>query len=91
MNWKPDKRQLDLVADMGNARMPAASIALALGVTEAEFSAWTERLVATRSMDAYALMYPAQSAAAPWVSQRATGRIIAECAFEAQPDAPEEV
>jgi len=91
MNWKADKRQLDLVADMGNARMPAASIALALGITEAEFSAWTERLVATRSMDAYALMYPAPPPAAPWVSQRATGRIIAERAFEAQPDAPEEV
>ena len=66
MNWKPDKRQLDLIADMGNARMRANSIALALCITEAEFSAWTERLVAARSMDAYALMYPAPSPAAPW-------------------------
>ena len=46
---------------MGNARMRANSIALALCITEAEFSAWTERLVAARSMDAYALVYPAPS------------------------------
>jgi hypothetical protein len=72
---------------MGNARMRANSIALALCITEAEFSAWTERLVAARSMDAYALVYPAPSPQPPGVSQRATGRITAERAFEAQADA----
>ena len=67
--------------------MRANSIALALCITEAEFSAWTERLVAARSMDAYALMYPAPSPAAPWGIPTCDGADYAERMFEAQDDA----
>jgi hypothetical protein len=46
--WKPTLRQLEIVVDMGNARMPLAAIARALGVMPDELRAWINRLVATR-------------------------------------------
>ena len=48
MNWKPDKRQLDLIADMGNARMPVEAIAAALDVHPDDLRAWIGKLAATR-------------------------------------------
>ena len=48
MVWKPTTRQLEIIADLGHVRTSSARIAEALGIEEAEFRAWTCRLVATR-------------------------------------------
>jgi hypothetical protein len=49
--WKPTTRQLETIADFSNARMPAEAIARILGIPEAQFRAWTARLVAARELD----------------------------------------
>ena len=86
---KPSKWQLELIADAGFAGQSPEKIAAALGITEDEFRAWTASLVATRGMDACALMHP--TPAAPPAPGHRPGRVLAERVFEAQPDAPEEV
>jgi hypothetical protein len=50
MNWKPSTEQLLTIAEFGHARAPVAKIAAALGVSEDEYSTWTKRLVATRTL-----------------------------------------
>ena len=86
---KPSKWQLELIADAGFAGQSPEKIAAALGITEDEFRAWTASLVATRGMDACALMHP--TPAAPPAPGHRPGRVLAERVFEAQPNAPEEV
>ena len=49
--WKPNTHDLELIAELGNARMPTAAIAAALGIDEAEFAAWANRLAAVRGMN----------------------------------------
>lgn len=78
MTWKPSKIELELIADAGH---PVDKIAFALGITEAEFRAWSASLVATRS---------APRAAPPIVappSEPVRSRVLADRLFEAQPDA----
>jgi hypothetical protein len=48
MTWQPTFKQLETIADMGNAGMPLAAVAKALGVCPDELRAWIGRLVATR-------------------------------------------
>ena len=86
---KPSKWQLELIADAGFAGQSPEKIAAALGITEDEFRAWTASLVATRGMDACALMHP--TPAAPPAPGHRPGRVLAERVFEAQPNPPEEV
>jgi hypothetical protein len=50
--WKPTKKQLETIADMGTARMPIAAMAKALGVHSDTLGAWIGRLVATRDVPA---------------------------------------
>ena len=48
MVWKPSTAQLETIAELTHARMGVARTAAAVGVTEAEFTAWVNRLVASR-------------------------------------------
>jgi hypothetical protein len=78
--WKPTTRQLETIADMGNARAPVDRIAAALGIKPEEFMAWTGRLAATRTLDVDALYR-----APPPPScrhEKATPRVIADRVFE---------
>jgi hypothetical protein len=84
MNWKPDKRQLDLIADMGNARMPVEAIAAALDVHPDDLRAWIGKLAATRFRGVPERSTPAALPPAPG---HRPGRVLAERAFQAQPDA----
>ena len=50
MAWKPSTRQIEIVDQYLHARMSPARIAAALGIDEAEFTAWAARLAATRDI-----------------------------------------
>ena len=75
MTWKPSKIELELIADAGYAGQPVEKIACALGITEAEFRAWSASLVATRTTP------PPPPPPSP--------RVIADRVFETQPAATE--
>jgi hypothetical protein len=49
MIWKPNTHQLEAIAVLGHARATVGKIAAALGITEAEFSAWAGRLALGRA------------------------------------------
>jgi hypothetical protein len=49
MTWQPTTRDLETIAELGHARAPMDKIAAELGISPAEFSAWTGRLVAARA------------------------------------------
>ena len=51
MTSKPTMCQLETIAELGNARAPAARIAEALNVLPEAFTAWVGRLIATRELD----------------------------------------
>jgi hypothetical protein len=83
MTWKPDIRQLDLIADMGNAHMPVEAIAAALDVHPANLRAWIDKLAATRFRGVPELSTPAALPPAPG---HRPARVLAERAFQAQLD-----
>jgi hypothetical protein len=66
-------------------RAPIHRIATALGIETEEFRAWTGSLVATRELDANALLYsaPLPTAAPRCHRERATPKIVADRVFEA--------
>jgi hypothetical protein len=72
-----------------NARAPVDKIAAALGIEPEEFRAWASRLVATRVMDANALLYsaPMPPQPPPTPFEKVTVRIRAERVFEAPGEA----
>ena len=86
MTWKPDRRQLETLADMGNAHMPVEAIAAALDVHPDDLRTWIGRLVATRFRDVPeppTLPPPAP----PAFKGHRPDRVLADRLFEAQPDA----
>ena len=87
MTWKPDRRQIDLIAEHGAAHMPVEAIAAALDVHPDDLRAWIGRLAATRlsAVPEPPLQPPRAPVTAP------SQRIIADRVFETQLDAPEEV
>jgi hypothetical protein len=46
MNFKPTTRQLETIAELGHARIPADRIAVARGIEPEAFAAWASRLAA---------------------------------------------
>jgi hypothetical protein len=83
MTWKPDRRQIDLIAEYGNAHMPVEATAAALDVHPDDLRAWIGKLAATRFRGV-----PEQSTlAVPPAPGHRPGRVLAERAFQAQPDA----
>jgi hypothetical protein len=83
MTWNPTTKQLETIAILGNARAPVGKIAAAVGIGEAEFKAWTARLVATRALD---IPEPCQPPPLPIVPTPIRTRSLAERVFE-RPDA----
>ena len=83
MAWKPSKIELEMIADWGYAGHPVDRIACALGITELEFRFWSASLVATRAPQAA----PSRPAGPPPAHGHRPGRVLAERAFQAQPDA----
>ena len=48
MKWKPDRRQIDLIAEYGNAHMPIEAIAAALDVHPDDLRAWKQESLQQR-------------------------------------------
>jgi hypothetical protein len=46
MNWTPTLAQLEIIAEMDNARSPPAAMAAAVGLTLDEFIGWRRRSLA---------------------------------------------
>jgi hypothetical protein len=83
MTWKPERRQIDLIAEYCAANMPVAATAAALHVHPDDLRARIGKLAATRLCG---LPEPSTLAAPPAPGHR-PGRVLAERAFQAQPDA----
>jgi hypothetical protein len=77
--WKPNRTELSLIADAGFGGQSPEKIAAALGITEAEFRAWSASLIATRTTPQATPTVPE----APRLQEQATPRIVANRLFEA--------
>ncbi len=88
MTWKPDRRQIDLIADHCAANMPLGATAAVLGVELEAFRAWIGKLAATRFRGV-----PEPSAPMPPASPTLKGhrpdRVLADRLFE-RPELAEE-
>jgi hypothetical protein len=82
MTWQPTTRDLETIATLGHARAPVAKICAALGLSEAEFSAWAGRLALGRVWSA---MPPIPVAKAPEPTEPRLARIVADRLFEGDP------
>jgi len=73
--FHPTTAQLETIATLINARASSERIAAALGISEAEFSAWGARLMAGRAFDES----PTPQPPAP---EAVTPQTVAERVFE---------
>ena len=77
MNFRPTPKQLELIS-LTHARAPVDKICAALGITEADFSAWAGRLAVGRAWSAL------PPAAAPEPVAPVDPRIRAQRLFEGE-------
>jgi len=78
MTWKPDRRQIDLIAEYGAAHMPVEAIAAALDIHPDDLRGWIGKLAATRSQPRYVrqncrLCYRSPPTSWPDLSERVFG------------------
>jgi hypothetical protein len=78
MTWKPDRRQIDLIAEYGAAHMPVEAIAAALDIHPDDLRGWIGKLAATRSQPRY--VPPELPPVLPQPANR-PGRILSERVF----------
>ncbi len=88
MNWKPSTRQLEIIADMSNARIPPAAMASAVGLSLDEFISGRRRsLAAARAEEArHAGPAPVPPTPVAVAVAALSPKIVAERLFEGHPE-----